>query len=210
MTADSTSSWRKAPRDGTERLRETIKGLSARLRAIERGAPLRQSGIYVTTDAVMFAGNVAIEGTLSLPAGVIDNAALATPIVPDAFDDSATNFSLTLTSTAKASQTLTTPDGFTKAVVSVSAYGRAENTTGGGGGVLFVTAAIDGVASEPNADWGLSAGQQGRAQASFSRLVTDLTDGATFDVEARLASSAAWSAVADNTAVVTGTVLWFR
>src|SRR5450756_2083678 len=74
---------------------------------------LKNAGIRVEPDLVRFTGAVRIEGTLDLPAGIIGNDALANPIVPVRFNDRTSGWALAATAEVKASETLTTPAGFT-------------------------------------------------------------------------------------------------
>ena len=155
-------------------------------------------------------GNAVITGTLSLPAGIVDNDALASPVKPQYIFASGTGFALATTDAAVASSTITVPAGFTSAVVSV--VGRVYATNPNAGYDYLITVSkIDGTgcANLPLLVGG--SGGSGIVVAPYSRVLTGLTGGGTFVVEVRAyANTAAWAANAQNTAELSGTILWFR
>ena len=62
-------------------------------------------------------GAMVVGGTLSLPAGIIDNAALASPVVADEKSQNVTGFAVTSTYVTRSTLTFTVPAGFTKMVI---------------------------------------------------------------------------------------------
>src|SRR5579872_3842369 len=56
-------------------------------------------GTLTIEGALVVTGNTVIDGTLSLPAGIIDNAALTSPVAPGIADSTQAGFTLTATAT---------------------------------------------------------------------------------------------------------------
>jgi len=92
--------------------------------------------------AATFGGAVAITGTLSLPAGIIDNDALANPITYASDTSYNAGAAVTTTETVKATATVTVPAGFTKAQVWAISDAMAYNSTATGD-YLYVGATIN-------------------------------------------------------------------
>lgn len=159
-------------------------------------------------------GNAAITGTLSLPAGIIDNDALANPVKPSAVSFSASH-TLTTTLTSVASTTVTVPAGFTSAVVSGlgTVYMNDPNTTGGQDGLgadyVSSTFTIDGTSVGSSA-LGLAYGNGGAATslAVVSSVLTGLTPGGTFVLGIKAKTD--YFTITGGWIMVSGTVLWFR
>ena len=162
-------------------------------------------------------GNAAITGTLSLPAGIIGNDALTSPLASTSIYATTDTYVVTTTETTRASVTVTVPAGFTAAVVSVMARvdGRNSNTTGGwdaaGGDLLHTRAWIGGV---PGIDMDLSvlgSGDHAVSVMPFSQPLPGLTPGDTFVLAAKVWSEYQnWAAHAKNIAEISGTVTWYR
>lgn len=114
----------------------TIERALSVLGALDVSGSAEVSGDLDVTGSAAFSGdttiggNAAITGTLSLPAGIIDNEALANPVYPDASGNGVVNFALPGAWTELVSCTLTVPPGFTW--MTFSAYGSitARNDTG--------------------------------------------------------------------------------
>lgn len=95
-------------------------------------------------------GNLAVTGTLSLPAGIINNNALANPVVTKVATNSASNYSLTTTGASKTVTTITVPSGFTQAQVMVSVDASIRNSTATYD-YVYCSASVDGLsASQEN------------------------------------------------------------
>jgi len=84
--------------------------------------------LNVDADAT-FGGAMAITGTLSLPAGIIDNDALANPITYASDKSVNVGAAVTTTRTDKATATVAVPAGFTKAQVWAFSDAIALNST---------------------------------------------------------------------------------
>jgi hypothetical protein len=170
----------------------------------------------VTGDLVV-SGHAVITGTLSLPAGIINNDALTSPTVPQFIYATTNTYVVTTTETTRASVTVTVPAGFTAAVVSVMGRvdGRNGNTTGGwdaaGGDLLHSRSVIAGV---PGLDMDLSvlgSGDHAVSVMPLATVLTGLTPGGTFVLAANVWSEYQnWPAHAKNIAEISGTVTWYR
>lgn len=116
---------------GDRRLLERIYRLE-RLVNDMRNNLLKTAGMSVEPGLIRFGGAVAIEGTLSLPGGIIGNEALASPVAFRSTFANANAFSLSPLSGGDAtvcSSTITVPEGFTTALVQAISLGYAYNTT---------------------------------------------------------------------------------
>ena len=160
-----------------------------------------------------FSGDMRIEGTLSLPAGIIDNEALANPVLPLAASNTATAFGLTTTDATVVSASIVVPEGFTRCVAT------------GLGSIFFVnpTSAVDYLYSRVYIEtssqswWGirpLSMVGPGNGSAALApnwmTMLAGLTAGQqiTFSVRARTAFAGMSDAA--NLAGIAGQALFFR
>ena len=175
--------------------------------------PLRVHGTAAFDGDTTIGGNAAITGTLSLPAGIIDNAALASPVSAKVGhnDNGSTAFAVTTTRTAQATYTFTVPTGFTQALIFAEGQASAVNSTGAVA-TLYVGAAVNGV--EPP---GWAAAQDvapagyGGATRAVVQLLTGLTGGGTFTVSTRLyCSGTGWAGNAANSCNIDATVVFLR
>lgn len=104
---------------------------------------LRNAGLKVASGALhvlrklvvegelLVTGDTRIEGTLSLPAGIIDNEALANPVRYDSgFANSVDHPTITTSEQALATFSIPVPEGFTKALVICIAQLGVRNTSG--------------------------------------------------------------------------------
>lgn len=129
------------PSTAVDALMNRIRKLEGLIAELTKGSPLRQAGmgvspgqvdfdgdvviggrIFTTGDAefsgnTTIGGNARITGTLSLPAGIIDNDALANPLAFAADSADANVFPIPKTEVTVVSRTITVPPGFTTAVV---------------------------------------------------------------------------------------------
>lgn len=160
--------------------------------------------------AATFGGAVAVTGTLSLPAGIIDNAALAHPVVPASFYAAASNFAVPNAWTTVVEHSLTTPAGFSQAIVIATAWARIQNTSGAVASSYGTLASINGVAGPWDDDRAIPINYFGNLQATYATLVSGLTEGETIPILTRVFSSPALSADPDNEATINGVVLWLR
>lgn len=122
-----------------DRLRDSTKNLlgSAGIRLKPGRMVVEQSldieGDFTATGNTTIGGNARITGTLSLPAGIIDNDALANPIVPAGASNTVTAFGLSTTESVVVSASAVVPAGFSRCLAT------------GLGSIFFLnpTAAVD-------------------------------------------------------------------
>jgi len=179
--------------------------------------PLAVHGTAAFDGNTTIGGNAAITGTLSLPAGIIDNDALANPLKAQYIYNTTSGYAVTTTETTRASVTVTVPAGFTAAVVSVMGRvdGRNSNTTGGwnatGGDLLHTRAWIAGGTGQDMDLSVLGSGDHAVSVMPFAAVLTGLTPGDTFILAAKVWSEYQnWAAHAKNIAEISGTVTWYR
>ena len=151
-------------------------------------------------------GPMVVGGTLSLPAGIIGNDALTSPVVAQGIY--ATNPScpaLSPTEVTLKSVTFTVPAGFTSAVVFCTSRVYAGNP-GPNADYLYVLTNIDGTNAPgfPLLTQGSNVGI-----SPYTRVLTGLTPGGTFIVSVS-ASTAYYTWLAGAVADMSGSILWFR
>jgi len=162
-------------------------------------------------------GPAVITGTLSLPAGIIDNAALTSPVVLGVVSFTDTGFAVTTSWSDAAATTITVPAGCTQLLATCNAgvYASNPNTTGGsngtGGDFLDCRVLLNGSGSAGFAI-GLS-GSNGftSSSSSGSFVFSGLTPGATLAISAQ--SLAGWQALGSNVvnkANINATLVWLR
>lgn len=180
---------------------------AAGIRAVEDGIVVE--GSETVNGPLIINGPATITGTLSLPAGIIGNDALASPMITEALNNYINNYSVDTTSTVRASVTLTVPDGFTTAVVMTNATAMAQNSTASTD-YLYVQAVVDGVNGGEmytSAAAGLAVG----IASPFNTTIYGLTDGQEITVAvATRTGFAAWAASTAAQANIYVTVLYFR
>ncbi|MGV8973379.1 MAG: hypothetical protein ACOH10_13740 [Rhodoglobus sp.] len=192
----------------------SIRSLGERLAALERGAPLRSAGISVAPEGMTFdralkvagdlevTGHAAIVGTLSLPAGIIDNDALASPVAVAGNSAVVNGAAIGSAWTNVLTTTIPAPAWAGKALISAS--GSVTATAQGGPALIQARIGIDGAYSE-TFEW--------IAQLSGDQLICspisfrDYDPGATVTVtlEARRTAGASGSVL--GRLVATGTFL---
>lgn len=94
----------------------------------EIGGTLDVTGTASFSGDTTIGGNAAITGTLSLPNGIIDNDALANPIVQQSEQGVAEGFGITTSPVQRATYQIPVPTGFTNAHMIVSATAAIHNT----------------------------------------------------------------------------------
>ena len=205
---------------GYDRLLAELSAIKTRLSDLPHGL-LRQAGISVepgvlrvtqdlavdgqatvagdlaTSGATTLGGDVAITGTLSLPAGIIDNDALANPVQDGAIGYSLTGFNVPTSIAPVATRTITVPSGFTRAsVLGIASIGAFNGTSSMD--YLYAKTTIDGTggATMPvRAD----AGSYATVTVSAIRSISGLT-GPTISVSVECYAAAEWGSNGSNIA----------
>lgn len=160
-----------------------------------------------------FSGAMRVEGTLSLPAGIIDNDALANPITMRDVFASEDSFAFSGAAQDRAIFTYTVPDGFTRFTFTGAASVRAYNATGA---TIYLYAQAYAEVVGGDRYWGPS--QQAAIPAGFTASVAaphsstiDVPPGATqVRVWARVQTSSPVGAAAQNFATVEGVAIFTR
>jgi len=162
-------------------------------------------------------GNAAITGTLSLPAGIINNAALTNQIIPGIVNFTDTAFSIDLAWANVATTTVTVPLGCNELLATCSAevYGINPNTSGGSDGtgtdLLSVRVALIG---QTSASYGLGLSGSNGYTTSYSAgsfHFTGLTPGAVWAIAAQAHSLFQdFGPYSVNKATITATLMWLR
>jgi len=162
-------------------------------------------------------GNAAITGTLSLPAGIINNDALANPVVPGVANIDADTFSLGNAFTEKVGLDLTVPSGCTKLLATCSVWLQAlnPNTTGGSNGAgadyIYAYARVGSTIGDYKAT-GVS-GSNGTAStaAGLSALLSGLTPGGTVRIGGWCSSQyTTIGASGNNRVTLSASLIWLR
>lgn len=172
----------------------------------------KQIASLTALTATLAAQQIALSAQQAELANVVaaQTEALKSVVTPSWFYLSASNFGTPAASmVARATTTLTTPAGFTKAIVTANSFVVMTNTTGGVA-IMQGQASINGVGGPSPIDQDIVPSGQGVVAAAYSSLVSGLTGGSTFDVSSRVYTPSAWGADATNRAVINGTVIWFR
>lgn len=170
--------------------------------------PLEVNGDSEFNGAMTINGAAAITGTLSLPAGIIGNDALASPIMVGRTSAAATGFGLTGSDQTFASTTIAVPAGFTQALVFVVCNVGAINPTGTDD-FLYSKAMIEGVASREVFGYVADNGGSVAVTTAKSDLLTGLSGGdITFAVTVRAGTT--WSGNGSNRAYVEAQAVFLR
>lgn len=182
---------------------ETVNG------PLEVNGEMAVNGEMDVSGAADFTGNVRIGGTLELPAGIIGNEALASPLTTGAAGFTAQNQTFTTTATVFGTQEITVPEGFTKAVAinGVSAGGTNSTATGD---YIYVSSSINNVAGGEMPTYA-AAGFYGSASAFGIRTLTGLASGSVISVGVRVRTSGGtWNAMSANVVNVNAMVIFYR
>lgn len=172
--------------------------------------PLSVTGDMSTQGRLTVEGPAEIKGTLSLPAGVVDNEALASPVRPASLY-TATDNDTTLSPsawTAGVTAQATVPAGFTAAVVSVTSKVTVQNNASNNTAQVSGATRIAGAAGFSALSAPVEPGTSGSVMTTYARTLTGLTPGQTFDCQALAYFSPAPAYI--SSAGVAGTILWFR
>lgn len=218
-------------------LRRALEVLSERVKKLENTSPFSGTGLSVPGSGLVQAdgelvvngpidvhgdanfdgdttigGNAAITGTLSLPAGIINNDALAEPLRVARLHDDASSFTVpTGVGAAILSASVPVPAGFSQAIVlNLAAAVTAINSTASTD-FLYIYGAVNGSA----VGWQIGspdvpAGTSGVAYDLSSQHLTGLAGG-TLTVTATVSTGfATWAPNASNVANLDAAVLFLR
>jgi len=169
------------------------------------------SGTLGVSGKATFTGDMRVEGTLSLPNGIIDNAALSDPIVPGAYHADIQNISITGgPNVEKLRIDVPVPAGYTRALVSLTATMNMLNNSGATDSA-YLGANINGVSP----GWSANQTAANGAEVALSNTVTLLVEGlsgGTFPLTGKASSDAGTWAASGSSSVMNlnATVLFLR
>lgn len=163
-----------------------------------------KGGLTIASE-LLVTGATRIEGTLSLPRGIIDNDALTSPVVPVAFNFPTGGFGTGDGWVTVAQTTLPAPAGFTRAIVVANAGVTVTNTTSASRSIVARTV-IGGSYGFMTYGPQLVPGGLGSVASNHTALLS--AGGVT--ISCQVWTSQAWAADGGNAAGVNGVVLWLR
>lgn len=222
--------------DPIKELLRRMDGLQEQINDLQRAAPARSmsitgaDGSKITFDpesiqgfnglqdlmfrlasadgTALFKGPVVIEGTLSLPAGIIDNDALSSPLQPGSAGLTDSNFAVMTAPTVRAQASIAVPAGYSRAMVMNGVAAGATNNSASHD-FLYVAASINGTGGGETLTT-VYTGTYGSASAWAIRTLTGL-NGGNITVETRVRSgNAAWAASVANSANTNALALFLR
>lgn len=154
-------------------------------------------------------GPAKITGTLDLPAGIIGNDALASPVQHGSVGGSERSFPVTAAQTMRAVQTIAVPAGFTRATVLVVASASAINGSSGADFLYVAAYAGSGMGGDTYSYAGPNGGVAS-ASASAIQTFTGLSGGTITVATAIRCQGATWPANASTSANTNAVVIFTR
>jgi hypothetical protein len=162
-------------------------------------------------------GNTIIDGTLSLPAGIIGNAALAHPTASGTAFDSASNYSVPFSATpaaggsAKAAVSLTVPTGFTQAAITAVVQDSGVNSTANTDSIASWVGVLGGTAYSFAAGASAPPGSYGVSFTVLVDTLSGLTSGQVLTIQSRpFTYGATWAASTSNGTILSVNALFLR
>jgi len=155
----------------------------------------------LTTTVADIAANVASINTL-----------IGQVVVPSSIEATAYAFNVTTTDTTILTKTITVPDGFTKALVSVQSVVIAYNWASSYATLYTAIYINDPMTTSAGTqqDQVPNGGSSIWLRNSSSRVTTSLTPGSTFDIVVKVSTSVGPWGATSTAVVLDGTILWFR
>lgn len=159
---------------GDDAIIRRLQDLERIVRELSAGNQFAPMGISPQPQGLVVSGNMEITGTLSLPAGIINNDALAAPVSPAASHAENWNFGITTSMAEKTRVTIPVPTGFTRALVhstvTISAYnGTASDDN------LYASCRIQGTAAGTAPGLSVKTLYTGAVSDSDARLLTGIS-----------------------------------
>jgi hypothetical protein len=180
-----------------------LRSLSGRLDKLERRDVLGPSGIIVSPDGMTIdtqlhvTGDTIVDGTLSLPAGIIDNDALSSPLRYEAGLVNSGALNLTMSEQTICTHTITVPPGFTQALIMGQGSIGVVNPSpfmGSIGGRVYIDDPVTGSWWGPRRFQGVTAGWDGAVNPYDAENFT-VTGGTVITVRlVALTAGSAWGA----------------
>lgn len=184
-----------------------IQDLERDMRELRAANPFAPMGMKPVAGGVNITGDLAVTGTLSLPAGIINNDALANPITIAQASNSAIGFSVSTTDVPQAVTTVDVPAGFSRAYVfalcNVGALG------GTSGDYVYSSTIIEGAASREVKAWASSTIGSVAVTTGKSSVLTGL-NGGTISIGVTIRADIPRTANSANRAYVEAQVIFLR
>lgn len=206
--------------DGIDQIPRRIQELERRVSELAAADPLRTAGLVTAPNQLTVQGNLnvtgtenvsgslnvtgpmTVGGTLSLPAGIIGNAALANPVVPgraQADEGYPTGFTLTALDVAHAVATITVPTGFTQCNVVAISTARGISNTDWNFGMKTRINGLDGNRTTFGTNTSTNSGGTLSGSCANTETLTGLTGGGTFQVSTVMSVNSGSPAVSVTT-----------
>lgn len=174
--------------------------------------PLVVNGSMDVAGDADFSGNMSITGTLSLPAGIIDNAALSAPVYPAVYHANIQNISITSGPNVEIlGVDVAVPAGYTQALVMLTVTMNMTNNSASTD-LAYVGANINGVSPGWASTASATVSQSISLNNSVVSLVTGLSGGGSFRLTGKASSgSNTWPAAGtSNVMNLNATVQFLR
>lgn len=186
-----------------------LTGIKPKLNGTDLDGFVNVNGPLTVNGTQTVNGPMTITGALSLPAGIIDNDALAAPLEPQTIYADADGFTLTPTEQDFCVTTFTVPAGYRKAVIVATGTVNTYNTNASAD-YLWARAYIN--SSFGRRMFALMDATSGPASLTVNKqtLMTDLTDGEVITCKLRLASQTANVTSTSNGASMNAFALFTR
>lgn len=211
-TPPSAQEFPHTPTNGFDALLDRIVNLERRISAIPNNL-LSSAGLSVSPDGLtvdselLVTGSTRIEGTLDLPAGIIGNDALTSPVEAGSGSFAEVAFGVSPTKVARATGTIAVPDGFTQALLFMLVTAGAFNDTATPD-YLITEALVNGAGSRDLAHLALG-GQWAAGTTGRARILTGL--GSTISIGVNVwTATETWSASASSRAACEALVVFLR
>lgn len=182
-----------------------IKDLKRQVQQFAAANPLGAAGVRAAAGGIIVEGYqtvngpMTITGSLDLPAGSVQNDALANPIETASASAGISNYAIDTTATVRASVTLTVPAGFTRAIVISNATAMGTNSSTAAD-YLYCSATVQTV-NGGELYTSVPAGIGASLSSPFQPTLAGLSGGDTITVGvATRTGTAAWDAAPANQA----------
>lgn len=171
---------------------------------------LKAAGISLDENGMTIDSALILTGTLSLPAGIIDNDALANPVEIRSAGTFVSGFAITPTPTVFATVSMAVPMGFTRAAVALVGTGMGFNNSGAIDW-LYVASTLTGSPGGTEVYTGVGVGGGTSIASPCFSTVEGLTPGSNLVLGVQMHSGAnTWTASTGNAARIDAQATFLR
>lgn len=192
-----------------------IQNLKREINELRAANPFGLSGLRLKDGGMVVEGYqtvngpMTITGSLDLPAGSVQNDALANPIETATASAGISNYAIDTVPTVRASVILTVPSGFSRAIVIANATAMGTNS-GTAAEYLYASATVQTV-NGGELYTSAPAGIGASISSPFQPTLTGLTGGDTITVGvATRAGTSTWAADPANQAAISATAIFLK